>query len=133
MHNLRSRDRRAAAPRPPATPPRPAPAKKRASKSPPPAKAAPKATDAARKPPTFRCECAGACVRNRGLRDVRVQLGKQTGADAPRSHVCHHRVHWRCCARWAAGAAPQRLPCGCPLSERGREFWAAHRTEGGWQ
>jgi hypothetical protein len=74
---------------------------------------------------TFPCHCATDCHFKSAKTDLRFVLGRPEYLEIT-THVCACKVHYKCANRWASAhnALPSVLPCGCPLTTRGAEFWA---------
>jgi hypothetical protein len=81
------------------------------------------------KPPkTFPCACVHKCIYKSLQKNLRIALGSpEFNEDS--AVVCACLVHWKCAKLWATthSEVPTALPCGCPVTERGVEFWCWHQ------
>jgi hypothetical protein len=75
---------------------------------------------------TFACGCADACHFKYPETYLRIILGRPEYNENP-DHVCACRVHYKCAKYWAMShnELPATLPCGCPMTKRGEDFWVA--------
>jgi hypothetical protein len=75
---------------------------------------------------SFHCACRLACAfkRHRYFEDRRVVLGQPDVGERPKVQ-CACKVHLNCAMVWARTnkTLPAELPCGCPLTRRGSDFW----------
>jgi hypothetical protein len=75
---------------------------------------------------TFPCACSATCNFSLLERNLRLVLGRPEFNENP-SIQCACKVHFHCANRWAAAhiELPSLLPCGCPITQRGMDFWFA--------
>jgi hypothetical protein len=75
---------------------------------------------------TFPCACSATCNFSHLERNLRIVLGRADFNSNP-SIQCACKVHFHCANRWATAhiELPSLLPCGCPITQRGVDFWVA--------
>jgi hypothetical protein len=73
---------------------------------------------------TFICGCVEDCRFKVVMKDLRIVLGRPEFNQDPVAK-CTCRVHYRCAKLWAQAhdEVPYVLPCGCPMTPRGTDFW----------
>jgi hypothetical protein len=74
----------------------------------------------------FPCGCTNDCEFKDWKKDLLIILGRPEYDEVDPAHVCTCKVHYQCAKRWATAHTdlPSILPCGCPLTTRGADFWA---------
>jgi hypothetical protein len=69
--------------------------------------------------------CTTICRFKHANKDRRVSLGRPEYGEPNTGHICACKLHRKCATIWAETheQLPNALPCGCPMSMRGAEFW----------
>jgi hypothetical protein len=74
---------------------------------------------------TFICGCVDDCRFKVRMKDMRMALGRPEFNEDSVAN-CNCMVHYKCAKIWAQAhdELPVFLPCGCPMTPRGTDFWA---------